>query len=217
MKKSINIPRRTLLAVSVAALAGIVPLRLLAAEPIRVGLIVPMSGPFASTGKQIVAAVKLYQKINGDTVAGRKIEILLKDDGGTSPEVTKRLAQELVSRDKVQVLAGFGLTPLALATAPIATQSKTPMIVMAAATSIIPQRSPFIVRTGFTLAQVTAPMADWAVKNKIKSAVTFVSDYGPGLDAEKVFARRFTDGGGKVVDSLRVPLHNPDYAPSWRR
>ncbi len=217
MTKPINTQRRTLIAAGAAALAGAVPLRVFATDPVRVGLIIPMSGPFASTGKQIEAAVKAYQKKNGDTVAGRKIEVLLKDDGGVSPEVTKRLAQELVSRDKVQVLAGFGLTPLALAAAPVATQAKTPMIVMAAATSIIPQRSPFIVRTGFTLAQVTAPIADWAVKTKIKSAITFVSDYGPGYDAEKVFIKRFTEGGGKVVDSLRVPLRNPDYAPFLQR
>ncbi|RJF96924.1 ABC transporter substrate-binding protein [Noviherbaspirillum cavernae] len=213
MNNPVNTQRRTLIAAGVATLAGALPLRVFAADPVRVGLIVPMSGPFASTGKQIEAAVKTYQKQHGDTVAGRKVEILLKDDGGMSPEVTKRLAQELISRDKVQVLAGFGLTPLALAAAPVATQAKTPMIVMAAATSIIPQRSPFIVRTGFTLPQVTAPIAEWAVKQKIKSAVTLVSDYGPGLDAEKVFIKRFTDGGGKVLESIRVPLRNPDYAP----
>jgi branched-chain amino acid transport system substrate-binding protein len=117
-----------------------------------------------------------------------------------------------VSRDKAQVLMGFGLTPLALAAAPIATQAKVPMIVTAAATSIIPQRSPYIVRTGFTLAQVTSPLASWAAKNGIKSVVTFVSDYGPGLDAEKVFVKTFSEAGGKVMESVRVPLRNPDYA-----
>ena len=185
--------------------------------PLKVGLIVPMSGPFASTGRQIEAAVKLYIQQHGATVAGRQIEIILKDDGGVAPDVTKRLAQELVSRDKVEVLAGFGLTPLAFAAAPVATQAKVPMIVMAAATSVIPQRSPFIVRTGFTLAQVTAPLAEWAAKNKIKTVATFVSDYGPGLDAEKVFISRFNAGGGKVVESLRAPLRNPDYAPFLAR
>jgi branched-chain amino acid transport system substrate-binding protein len=218
MTQLFNPRRRSVLGAGAAALAGgLLPLRVYAADPVRVGLIIPMSGPFASTGRQIEAAVKLYQQKNGDSAAGRKVEILLKDDGGVSPETTKRLAQELVSRDKVQVLAGFGLTPLALAAAPIATQAKTPMIVMAAATSVIPQRSPFIVRTGFTLPQVTAPMADWAGKNKIKSAITLVSDYGPGLDAEKVFVKRFTEAGGKVVDSLRAPLRNPDYGPFLQR
>lgn len=207
--------RRALLAG--AAAAGLLPTFAFAAPPLKVGLIVPMSGPFASTGRQIEAAVKLYQQQHGDTVAGRKIEIVLKDDGGVSPDVTKRLAQELVARDKVQVLAGFGLTPLALAAAPVATQAKVPMIVMAAATSIIPQRSPYIVRTGFTLAQVTAPLADWAAKNKVGRAMTLVTDYGPGLDAEKVFGKRFTAGGGKVLDALRAPLRNPDYAPFLAR
>jgi len=212
-QKSINTQRRQILLSAAALSAGVLPGVASAAEPLKVGLIVPMSGPFASTGRQIEAAVKLYMQQNGSVAGGRPVEIILKDDGGVSPDVTKRLAQELVSRDKVQVLAGFGLTPLAFAAAPVATQAKVPMIVMAAATSVIPQRSPYIVRTGFTLAQVTAPMAQWAGKNKIKSVVTFVSDYGPGLDAEKVFVKDFTEAGGKVVDSLRAPLRNPDYAP----
>lgn len=188
-----------------------------AAEPLKVGLIVPMSGPFASTGRQVDAAVKLFMQQNGASVAGRDVQIILKDDGGVSPDVTKRIAQELVARDKVEVLAGFGLTPLAFAAAPVATQAKVPMIVMNAATSVIPQRSPYIVRTGFTLAQVTAPLAQWAAKNKIKSVVTFVSDYGPGIDAEKVFVKDFTKAGGKIVASLRAPLRNPDYSPFLAR
>ncbi|TWC68170.1 ABC transporter substrate-binding protein [Herbaspirillum sp. SJZ099] len=217
MNDTINSRRRHLVLAGAAMAAGAAPLAALAADPVKVGLIVPMSGPFASTGRQIEAAVKLYQQKYGDSVAGRKVEILLKDDGGVSPDVTKRLAQELVARDKAQVLMGFGLTPLALSTAPIATQAKVPMIVTAAATSIIPQRSPYIVRTGFTLAQVTAPLAGWAAKNCIKNVVTFVSDYGPGLDAEKVFAKTFGEAGGKVLESLRVPLRNPDYAPFLQR
>jgi branched-chain amino acid transport system substrate-binding protein len=218
MTNQVNSQRRSLILGGAAALTtGLVPLKAFAADPVKVGLIVPMSGPFASTGRQIEAAVKLYQQKHGASVAGRKVEILLKDDGGVQPETTKRLAQELISRDRVQVLAGFGLTPLAFAAAPIATQAKVPMIVMAAATSIIPQRSPFIVRTGFTLAQVTAPLAEWAAKNKIKTAMTLVSDYGPGIDAEKVFVKRFADGGGKVTDTIRAPLRNPDYAPFLQR
>ncbi len=217
MTYPVNQPRRRILRVtaslSAALTTGLLPLSAFAADPLKVGLILPMSGPFASTGKQIEAAVKLYIAQNGATVAGRPVQIIVKDDGGVSPDVTKRLAQELVSRDKVQVLAGFGLTPLAFAAAPVATQAKVPMIVMAAATSVIPQRSPYIVRTGFTLAQVTAPMAQWAAKNKIRTVVTLVSDYGPGLDAEKVFVKGFTEGGGKVVETIRAPLRNPDYAP----
>lgn len=190
-----------------------------AAEPFKIGMIIPMTGPFASTGKQIEAAAHLYMQQNGDKVAGRQIELIIKDDGGIQPETTKRLAQELVVKDKVNVLAGFGLTPLAFAAAPVATQSKTPMVVMAAATSSIVQKSPYIVRTAQTLPQVTAPLAAWALKpeSKIKTVVTLISDYGPGHDAEKVFAKRFTEGGGKIVDSLRVPLQNPDFAPFLQR
>lgn len=217
MSELFNARRRQLVLAGAALGSAGLPLVARAAEAVKVGLIVPMSGPFASTGRQIEAAVKLYQQKFGDTAGGRKVEILLKDDGGVSPDVTKRLAQELVSRDKAQVLMGFGLTPLALAAAPIATQAKVPMIVTAAATSVIPQRSPFIVRTGFTLAQVTAPLASWAARNGIKSVVTFVSDYGPGLDAEKVFVKTFGQAGGKVVESVRVPLRNPDYAPFLQR
>ncbi|WP_341914728.1 ABC transporter substrate-binding protein [Polaromonas sp. YR568] len=178
----------------------------------KVGLILPMTGPFASTGRQIEAAAKLYMAQNGDNVAGKKIELIIKDDTGT-PDVTKRLAQEMIVNDKVNVLAGFGLTPLAFATAPLATQSKTPMVVMAAATSSITQASPYIVRTSFTLPQVTVGIADWAPKNGIKKVVSLVSDYGPGIDAERTFKDRFTFNGGTVVEAVRVPLRNPDFAP----
>ena len=209
--------RRRVLKSAVAALALAVVSPAFAADPFKIGLILPLTGPFASTGKQIEAACRLYMQQNGDTVAGRKIELIVKDDTGVAPETTKRIAQELVVRDKVNVLAGFVLTPLALASAPIATESKTPMVVMAAATSIITTKSPYIVRSGFTLPQVTWPIAEWAPKNGIKSAVALVSDYAPGLDAEKTFVSRFTAAGGKVLDSLRVPLRNPDYAPFLQR
>lgn len=180
-------------------------------DAVKIGLILPMTGPFASTGIQIDAAVKLFMHLNGDTVAGKKIQVILKDDGGNA-DVTKRLAQELVVNDKVAVLAGFGLTPLALATAPIATQAKVPEIVTAAATSAITEASPFIVRTSFTLPQACVPLARWAAKHGIKTVVTIVSDYGPGLDAEKYFSAEFIKEGGKV-ENMRVPLRNPDFAP----
>jgi branched-chain amino acid transport system substrate-binding protein len=178
----------------------------------KIGLILPMTGPFASTGKQIDAAVRLYMAQNGNSVGGKKVEIILKDDT-SAPDVTKRIAQELVVNDKVNVLAGFGLTPLALASAPIATQSKTPLVVMAAATSSITQASEYIVRTSFTLPQAAVALGDWAPKNGIKKVVTLVSDFGPGFDAEKFFKDRFTLNGGQVVESLRVPMRNPDFAP----
>jgi branched-chain amino acid transport system substrate-binding protein len=183
-----------------------------AQETFKIGLILPMTGQSASTGKQIEAAARLYMAQNGSMVAGRKVELIIKDDGGI-PDATKRIAQELVVNDKVGVLSGFGLTPLALATAPIATQSKTPMVVMAAATSSITEASPFIVRTSFTLPQCAVAMGDWAPKNGMKRVVTLVSDYGPGIDAERYFKERMQLNSAQVVESLRVPLRNPDFAP----
>ena len=201
---------RSVIALAAIALGGAA----LAADtgPIKIGLILPMTGQSASTGRQIDAAVKLWVAQNGNTIAGRKVEIILKDDGAV-PDTTKRLAQELIVNDKVTVLAGFGITPTALATAPIATQSKTPLVVMAAATSSITEASPYIVRTSFTLPQVTVGIADWAAKNRIKKAVTLVADYGPGFDAEKYFDSQFRLNGGQVLDKLRTPLRSPDFAP----
>ncbi|MDB5897709.1 MAG: amino acid/amide transporter substrate-binding protein family [Ramlibacter sp.] len=184
--------------------------------PFRIGLILPMSGPFATTGQQIDAAVRLYMAQNGTTVAGRKIEVVLRDDAGV-PDNTRRIAQELIANDKVAVLAGFGLTPLALSVAPLITQSKTPAVVMAAATSSIVESSPYFVRTSVTLAQTASTMAEWASRNGIRSVVTLVSDYGPGIDGEKAFKERFEGKGGKVLESLRVPLRNPDFAPFLQR
>jgi len=217
MHRKFSSTRRQVLtgAVAVAAAASM-PRLALAADPLKIGLILPLTGPFASTGRQVEAACRLYIARNGDAVAGRKVELTVKDDTG-APEVTKRIAQELVVQDHVNILAGFGLTPLALATAPVATEAKVPMIIMAAATSIIPTRSPFIVRAGFALPQVTAPIAEWALKNNIKRVVTLVTDYAPGLDAEKTFVKRFSEGGGTVVESLRTPLQGPDYAPFLQR
>ncbi|MBS0340446.1 MAG: ABC transporter substrate-binding protein [Proteobacteria bacterium] len=205
--------RRQLIQVcSLTAVALAAPLALAQSTPFKIGLVLPMTGQQASTGRQIEAAARLYMAQNGDTVAGRKIELIVKDDTSL-PDVTKRLAQELIVNDKVDVLAGMGITPSAMATAPLATQSKTPLVVMAAATSSITNASPYIVRSSFTLPQVSVAMGDWAPKNGIKSVVTLVSDYGPGNDAEKYFSERFALNGGKVIEKLRVPLRNPDFAP----
>jgi branched-chain amino acid transport system substrate-binding protein len=187
----------------------------IAQEALRIGLILPMTGPFASTGRQIEAATRLYMQQNGDTVAGRRVQLVLRDDTGVADQ-TRRIAQELIVNERVSVVAGFGLTPLALAVAPLATQARVPAVVMAAATSTITEASPFVVRTSFTLPQVTEPMADWAAKNGIKKVVTLVSDYGPGLDAERAFSGAFTKAGGQA-ESLRVPLANPDFAPFLQR
>lgn len=204
--------RHLIQACSLTALALATPLALAQSAPFKIGLVLPMTGQQASTGRQIEAAARLYMAQNGDTVAGRKVELIVKDDTSL-PDVTKRLAQELIVNDKVDVLAGFGITPSAMATAPLATQSKTPMVVMAAATSAITNASPYIVRSSFTLPQVSVAMGDWAPKNGVKSVVTLVTDYGPGNDAEKFFSERFTLNGGKVIEKLRVPLRNPDFAP----
>ncbi len=185
-------------------------------ETVKIGLIVPMTGQQASTGKQIDAAVRLYMQQNGDRVAGKKIEVIVKDDAAV-PDNTKRLAQELIVNDKVSFIAGFGVTPAALAAAPLATQARVPEIVMAAGTSIITERSPYIARTSFTLAQSSVIIADWAVKNGIKKVVTMVSDYAPGADAQNSFKEQFTRGGGQVVEEIKFPLANPDFAPFLQR
>ncbi len=185
----------------------------LAQETVKIGLLVPMTGPFTPTGKQLTAGAKLYMQEKGDTVAGKKIELIVKDDTGNA-DMTKRLAQTLVVNDKVAFLAGFGLTPGALATAPIATEAKVPQIVMMAATSIVTERSPYIIRTSFSVPQTTVPLADWAAANGIKTVVTVVSDYAPGIDVETTFKRYFEAKGGKVLETLRVPLSSNDFSPS---
>ena len=171
----------------------------LAGEPLKIGMVLPMSGPFASYGKQIEAGARLYLAQSGGTFSGRKVELIIKDDTGVAPEISKRAAQELVVKDKVDILAGFGLTPSAFAVAPIATEAKKPMIVMNAATSAITTKSEYILRVSHTLPQVTAPIASWAAKNKIKKVFTLVADFGPGLDAAAQFKKTFTAAGGEVV------------------
>jgi branched-chain amino acid transport system substrate-binding protein len=186
------------------------------ADDIKIGFILPMTGQQQSTGKQEAAAAKLFMQQNGDTVAGKKVELIIKDDGAV-PDNSKRIAQDLIVNDKVAFLAGFGVTPAALAVAPLATEGKTPEIVTAAGTSIITEKSPYIARTSFTLAQSTVPMADWAAQNGIKKVVSMVSDYAPGADAAKSFAAEFTAKGGQILDSITFPLANPDFAPFLQR
>lgn len=219
MNRPFHPNRRRILqgAAGVAALGAVPRLAFAQNAPVKIGLILPMTGPFASTGRQISASCKLYMQQHGATIAGRPVELIIKDDTGVAPETTKRIAQELVVQDKITVLAGFGLTPLAFAAAPVATEAKVPMIVMAAGTQVIPQRSPFIVRSGFTLPQNTAPIALWASQNKLNRVFTLVTDYAPGLDSEKTFVNRFKAAGGTIVESVRTPLKNPDYAPFLQR
>jgi branched-chain amino acid transport system substrate-binding protein len=187
-----------------------------AQSTVKIGAILPMTGPQQSTGVQISAAIRLYLAQHGDTVAGKKIEVVYRDSGALA-ENAKRLAQELIVNDKVNLLAGFGVTPTALAVAPLATEAKVPEVVMAAGTSIITERSPFIVRTSFTLPQSSVIMARWALMNGIRKVVSLVSDYAPGIDSENAFKQAFMSGGGTIPEFIRVPLANPDFAPFLQR
>ncbi len=205
--------RAALIGAAVFAFAGVAQ----GQDVVKLGLVAEFSGPFADYGGQIYGGMKAYMKQYGDTVAGKKIEIIQRDTTGPAPEVAKRLAQELVTRDNVDFLVGFGLTPNAMAAAPVATEAKKPMIIMNAATSIITTKSPYIARVSMTLPQVTQPMAQWAAKNGIKKVYTVVSDYGPGLDAEAAFTNAFTAAGGEKVGSVHTPLQNPDFAPFIQR
>ncbi len=208
-----SLPRRRLVVAATALAAALaLPAARAQSDTVKIGVILPLTGQQASTGKQVEAGIKLWMQQTGGKVAGKKVEVLIKDDA-TVPDTTRRLAQELVVNDKVVALAGFGITPAAMATAPIATQSKTPMVVMAAATSAITEASPYIVRTSFTLPQVSVGIAEWAAKNGIKKVDTLVADYGPGFDAEKYFADRFILNRGVVIEKLRTPLRSPDFAP----
>ena len=206
-----TLPRRHLIAAAALGALGITTARS-ETEALKIGVILPMTGPSASTGRQIDGAIKLWMSQTGGKIGSRKVEVLIKDDGGVA-DTTRRLAQELVVNDRVVALGGFGLTPLALATAPIATQSKTPMVVMAAGTSSITEASPYITRTSFTLPQAAVSLAEWASKNGIKKVVTLVTDFGPGNDAEKFFGDRFMLNQGIVMEKLRTPLRSPDFAP----
>src|SRR3989454_944789 len=186
-------------------------------EVVRIGVVAEFTGPFGDYGTQIVGGMKAYLKLNGDVFGGKRIEIIIRDTTGPAPEIAKRFAQELVTRDNVDILAGFGLTPNALAVAPVATEAKKPMVIMNAATSVITTRSPYVVRVSHTLPQDTQPMARWAAKNGIKKVYTVVADYGPGLDAEKAFGEAFKAAGGEIVGSIHTPLQNPDFAQFVQR
>jgi len=208
-----NLAKKLFCAAAVLATATAVS----AQNVVKLGMVGEFSGPFAQYGQQILGGMKTYMKLHGDTVAGKKIEIVQKDTGGPAPDVAKRLAQELVTRDNVDILVGFGMTPNALAVAPVATEAKKAMVVMNAATSIITTKSPYIVRASMTLPQITQPMAKWAAKNGIKKVYTVVADYGPGLDSEKAFIEAFKAAGGEIVGSIHTPLQNPDFAPFIQR
>jgi branched-chain amino acid transport system substrate-binding protein len=184
---------------------------------VKIGLMNVLSGQFADAGIQLDNGVKTYMKEHGDSVAGKKIEIIRRDVGGPSPDVAKRLAQELIVRDGVDMLAGFLLTPNALAAADVSAQAKKFMVVMNAATSIIITKSPYMIRTSVTLPQVMETFGTWAAKNGLKKCYTMVTDYGPGHDSEAAFQRAFKAAGGEIIGSVRFPVANPDFSAFVQR
>jgi branched-chain amino acid transport system substrate-binding protein len=206
------------LAIAAAAALAALPFGAVAQDnTIKVGVIAAFSGPFAAYGEQIEGGMKAYMKQHGDTVAGKKVELITRDTKGPAPEVAKRLAQELITRDHVQFLAGFGLTPNAMAVAPVVSEAKVPMVISNAATSSITTKSPYITRVSMTIPQIAEPLAQWALKNGIKQVYTAVADYGPGIDAETQFTKTFKAGGGQIVGSVRTPLQNPDFSAAIQR
>jgi len=210
---------RTLLAAlsGLAAAVTLVPAAAHAQGTVKIGMINVLSGQFADAGIQMDNGAKTYMKQFGDTVAGKKIEIIRRDVGGPAPDVAKRHAQELVVRDGVDLLAGFLLTPNALAAADVSAQAKKFMVVMNAATSIIVTKSPYMIRTSVTLPQVMDTFGNWAVKTGIKKCYTMVTDYGPGHDAEAAFTSAFKQGGGEIIGSVRFPVANPDFSAFVQR
>ena len=186
-----------------------------AQETVKIGLVLPMTGVVGAAGEETAAGVKLYMAQHGDTVAGKKIEVIIRDDGSV-PDNGKRIAQEMIVNDHVAIL-GAGTTPTAMAMAPVATEGKVPTVVMISGTSVVTERSPYYVRTSFTLGQQAGIVADWSIKNGGKKAVAVLSDWAPGAEAGKVFEASFTKGGGRVLETLKVPLQNPDFAPFLQR
>jgi branched-chain amino acid transport system substrate-binding protein len=184
---------------------------------VKIGFIGTFSGQFADAATQMDNGIKLYMQKFGDTVAGRKIEIIRRDSGGANPDVAKRLAQELVVRDGVDILVGFVLTPNALAVADISAQAKKPMVIMNAGTSIVTTKSDYSVRVSMTLPQLIEPFGAWAAKQGIKRAFTMVSDYAPGHDVEAAFHRSFKEAGGEIVGQLRMPIASPDFSAFVQR
>jgi branched-chain amino acid transport system substrate-binding protein len=209
--------KRLLIAGAALFAASALPVSSHAAGTLKVGVILPYSGQFAHTATEVDAGIKLYMKQHGDTVAGMKIEVIRKDVGGIAPPVAKRLAEELVVRDKVDILAGFVLTPNAIAACGVSAEAKKLMVIMNAATSIITMKSPYCTRTSFTLPMVTETLGAWAAKNGIKKTYTMASDYAPGHDAEQGFIRAFKAGGGEIVGSVRMAVGNPDFSAYVQR
>jgi branched-chain amino acid transport system substrate-binding protein len=202
----------TILALSIApTLVGTV----CAQDIIKLGMVMPLTGPLATAGQQVLAGARLYIRQHGDTVAGKRIELIVRDDA-SSAENGKRLIQEAIVNDKVDIVGG-GLTADLLGSAMLITEAKKPTVIMLSSTTSVIEKSPYFVRTSCTLAQSSAILADWAVQNGLKKAVTLVTDFSPGQEAETTFTNNFAAGGGQVTEALRVPLRSPDFAPFLQR
>ncbi|KJC54151.1 ABC transporter substrate-binding protein [Bradyrhizobium sp. LTSPM299] len=182
---------------------------------VKVGMVMPLTGPLAAAGQQVIAGARLYIKQHGDRVAGKQIELIVRDDA-SSGETGKRLIQELVVNDKVDVIGG-GLTADLIPSAPLLTEAQKPTVIMLSSTTAVVEKSPFFVRTSCTLAQSSAIMADWAMKKRLSKAVTLVTEFAPGLEAEETFTDNYKAAGGQVVEAIRVPLRGPDFAPFLQR
>lgn len=201
-----------------SALWSLLATAALAQEPIKIGVISAYSGQFADSAQQIENGFKLYMKLNGDTIAGRKIQIIRKDSGGPNPDVAKRLAQELVVRDKVDILTGFTTSPETFGAAGVSAEAKKLMVSMNGTASTATEQSPYMVRSSFTLPQVAEALGRWAATNaKIKQVYTMVTDFGPGIDGEQYFQKAFNEHGGEIIGSVRMPLANPDFTPFVQR
>src|SRR5450432_3113942 len=205
---------RVTMSLVLAAAAAALVASVAAAETVKVGIILTYSGPQASLGDQIDKGIKLYLKMHEKELPdGVTLELVRRDDTGPSPDVAKRIAQELITRDRVQFLAGVVWTPNANAIVPIVTESRTPFVIMNAAGVNTTVASPYIVRTSFTLWQSSYPMGQWAARQGMKRAYTAVTDFAPGHDAEAGFARGFAAGGGEIAGTVRIPLQSPDFVP----
>jgi branched-chain amino acid transport system substrate-binding protein len=209
--------RRKLLKGAAATVAVGPFIRRAAADtPLKMGISMPMTGAgFAAVGRQLSASMKLYREQHGDTVAGRKIELIVHDDGGVA-DAARRLVQEMIVNDKIDIV-GIGITPTALAIAPLVTQAKKPTLVMSSGASITTTKSPYFVRAGFILSPQSWIMAEWAAKNGSKRVVTLVNEWAPGIEAETAFTTRFKQVGGEIMEAIRIPLANPDFAPFLQR
>ena len=209
--------KRFLVAGAALVAASLMPVAGHAQSTLKIGLIMPYTGQFADTATQMDNGIKLYVKQHGDTVAGKKIEFIRKDTGGIAPDVAKRLATELVTRDNVDILAGFVLTPNAMAAGDVSAQAKKFMVVMNAATAIVTTKSPYMARVSMTVPQLNETLGTWAEKNGVKKAYTMVTDYGPGIDAEGAFQTGFKGQGGEIIGSVRMPPGNPDFSAFVQR